>query len=148
LIAALGLAPPSLIGRINSMTWTPDKVEALAKDCLEAVDIEARSGGSATTKDTLKQSASALTWALEERAEALEGKANFANDVVVLRRIMKTLEAERDAANARAESVRLNTLKELETVFNSMSGNDWNGTWSAAMMIAVTKIRALKEAGK
>jgi hypothetical protein len=107
------------------MTWTPDKVEALAKELGDyAKDWHLR----ASTNRPIVSAASALTWALEridtlsrldrEAATHVETiicmRTHFTGDSpyvgwkglgLALREHLDRIEAERDAANARADEV-------------------------------------------
>lgn len=123
------------------MTWTPDKVEALAKELPEIDACSAFCEGRCKRcpNDAFKDAASALTWALEridtlsrldrEAATHVETvicmRTHFTGDPpyvgwkglgLALKEHLDRIEAERDAANTRAGSARNDALEEAAIV--------------------------------
>lgn len=103
--------------------WTPDTVEALLKEY-----------GDYSVMYAVKQLASALTWALERIGE-LEGELNHFRDPLMQpsqrywESRWRDAEAERDAANARAERARVDALDEAEERLRSFAAKkreDWS----------------------
>lgn len=139
------------------MTWTPGKVEALAKELPEIDACSAFCEGRCKRcpNDAFKDAASALTWALQAYKIEMAARRGFE---AALQRSM----AERDAANARAESARDAALADgVKWIRGQMNDDDSDeysagyndGLKAAAMLLSSAPLReelgrALKESGK
>lgn len=120
----------AMIGE-QPMTWTPDTVEALAKDLDEA-------SAYGISMDLGQKAASALTWALERIKEDEATMAHAGN-------LISGYMAERDAANARAERSRLDALTDACALVKA-----WHSEQTSQFLPfnVEREIAALKEAWK
>lgn len=154
--------PLGKYARAITMTWTPDTIQALAKGANEeadAIEVEATCSTSDELAQMLRQLASALTWALERIKEAEAERDTYRDMDRQSTKRNRELIAERDAANARAESARNDALEEAA---NKVPSNWLHPAMKhipsdtpitcadieRCLQDVAAGIRALKEAGK